>query len=959
MKISNYLIFNVVTIFILAVLSTGLRQTNASLTYQENSSPYNLTGAQTHILEIKHYNDNSGTTVVRVARTNYFNLFTYNYCYEQRLLLRVIQANGSVIEINYVNSTEIQDINYCFVASNIKDPINFYPLFDQYILVTYTHATNTSDNTTYTDHGMVLDWNGNVISNLDFGQSYLLQGTIWIPNEYIVNNITPQKGFLRLSATTVNGTGSFKWAQYQHNGNGIFSLLQNDTVSSVDLTTSFQVTVIATLNNGYAIVYANTTNSPQNSDPLSAQLTAKAGIYAILLGYNQTITSQRTILYEMTTSNLTFISLYCSVDYVFIGHTCILSAQQRIFTPTNVNVTYSNVTTTTLASATTTTAVQVITPVNVTVVDNTAPPNITTNSFYIKIRFLSTGSVISLSSIFSNSIEITRSLPHGGYAYISRQFSGLNINFSFSLYDEYDKISSWTFPQQPILSNFDGAFDILQNNTMLVALNDSTTTWSLLSIDLPLLAPPPQIDSGYGNLQISATYPQINDSKLPLNTDTINITYYNRISLSDGNLTIYQTINNTNIPRQRIISRTCDTISKCIPLNTVLNLKVFTCTFNDPGGQYFIVVDNNFVMSDIRGKLRLTISGSIYFQALNDSERNEFFITLINELLVIIPTEQGRLDSTRLFQKDPSNTDQILISLIVYEMKSGDKKNATSIQNDLNLLIINKVSTGISLFGNMTKLLDNDYGFQTSMSILDFFKLYETKFVLLVVGIALFLILFIIARVKSPKSQNFVVFQIGITIFRIATVTIFTFTDAKTVPNLFLPSMVFLIAPIAFNLLVAFLIIYYGGEEFQKWFANYGRTATSFALLSGANIDVILILKSYLMELELFNSPLSPRALITVFWASCVDIFLQDVPQFIIQIFYILSSVEYDIIPLFALIASGLSVLSNILSKLFFIKFKKYSPYLVAFYDHHAVESESPDEQKSNSDDYINDDDSY
>ncbi|CAG8563550.1 9013_t:CDS:2 [Dentiscutata heterogama] len=893
MKISNYLIFNVVTIFLLAVLPTGFTQTvqYSYFTYQESPSPYNnLTGVQPHIIDIKHYTDNSGTSVVRVARTNYFNYFTYNYCYEQRLLLRVIQANGSVIEINYVNATEIQDINYCMVASGQKNPINFYPLFDQYILVTYTHATDTSDNTTYTDRGMVFDWNGNVISNLDFGHSFLIQGTSWYPNEFIVNNITPQKGFLRLSATNGNGTDSFKWAQYQHNGNGVFSLLQNDTVPSVNLSTSFQVVVFATLNDGYAIVYANTTNSPQTSDPLSAQLTPKAGIYAILLGYNQTRTNQRIILYEMTTSNLTFTKLYCSVDSVFIGHTCIIPVLQRIFTPTNVNVTYSNVTTTTLVSATTTAAVQVITPVNVTVVNNTAPPNITTKSFYIKIRFLSTGSVMSLDPIFdisSNTSENIRTLPNGGYAYISRQYNGLNINFNFSLYDEFDKLSNWTFPQQPVISNFNGAFDVLQNNTMLVALNESTTAWNLLSIDLPLLAPPPQIDSGYGNLQISSTYPLRNDNKLPLNTDTIIIAYYNRISLSDGNLTIYQTINNTNIPRLLINSRTCDT-SKCIPLETILSLKVLTCTFNDPGGQYYIVINNNFVKSsdynepimgidqniwnfqtdnsipsnqkragDVRGKLRLTVSGSIYFQTLSDSERNEFFNSLINELLVIIPTEQRRLDSNRLYQKDPSSTDQILISLIVYEMKSGDKKNSTAIQNDLNELINNKDSTGISLFGNKTLLLDKEYGFQSSMSIIDFFKLHETKFILLFVGIVLFLILFIIARVKSPKSQNFIILQIGITIFRIATVTIFTFTDAKTVPNLFIPS------------------------------------------------------------------------------------------------------VEYDIIPLFALIASGLSVLSNILSKLFFIKFKKFSPYLVAFYDHHVVESESPDEQKSNSDDYINDDDSY
>ncbi|KAF0548438.1 hypothetical protein F8M41_025946 [Gigaspora margarita] len=783
MKISNYLIFNFVTIFILVFLPSGLTQVSvrySTFTYPEITNQPNLTGTQPQILTFTHYNDNSGTAVVRIARVNYYNTATNSYCYEQRLLLRVIQTNGRVIEINYEDATEIQDINYCAVRS--KNPLNIYPLFDKYILVTYTHATNTSDTTTYTDRGMVFDWDGNILSHLEFGSSYLSPGTNWFPNEFIVNNITPKKGFLRLSAVNnINGVDSFKWSQYGYNGNG-------------------------------------------------------------------------------------------------------------------------------------------------------------------------------------------------------------NINFDFSLYNELDQLyTDWTFPLLPILSNMNGAFDVLQNNTILVALNGSTTTWSCFVIDLPKLAP--QIDNGYGNLQISSTYPSRNDINLLLNTDTINITYYDRISLSDGNLTIYQTINITKIPRLMINSRTCDA-SKCIPLGTILNLKVLTSTFNDPGGKYSIEIDNNFVKNsdynepilgidpniwnfqtnnnvtinqkrtgDVRGKLRLTASGTTYFLSLNDSGRNDFFTGLINELLVIIPTEQGRLDSSKLHQNDPSNTDQLLISLIVYEMKNGDKKNATAIQNDLDQLIRNKYVTGISLFGNQTLLLDEKYGFQPSTSIMEFLQLHQLKIILLVVGVFLFLLLFIIAKIKSPKSQNFTILQIGITVFRTTTVTIFTFTDAKTVPNLYIPSVVFLIIPMGLNLLIAFLIIFHGGEKgFHDWFWQYGRIATLFALLSGANIDVLLILKSYLMELELFNAPLSENALKAVFWGSCADTALQDTPQFIIQIFYLLSSVEYEIIPLFALVASGLSVLSNIISKVLFIKFKKYSPYLISHYDHHAVES-SPDDQKSNTD--FDDDDSY
>ncbi|RIB05362.1 hypothetical protein C2G38_601110 [Gigaspora rosea] len=217
MKIqSSNLRFMIIIIFLLIFLPTGFTQNTQNtvqhsyFTYQETSAQPNLTGTQPHILHIDHYNDNSGTAVVRIARINYYNYVTENYCYEQRLLLRVIQKNGSVIPINYENATEIQDINYCYISSAHKNPLNVYSLFDQYILVTYTHATNTSDAKTYVDRGMVFDWDGNIISKLEFGPSYLSPGTNWYPNEFIVNNITPKNGFLRFSAET----DYFKWSQY-------------------------------------------------------------------------------------------------------------------------------------------------------------------------------------------------------------------------------------------------------------------------------------------------------------------------------------------------------------------------------------------------------------------------------------------------------------------------------------------------------------------------------------------------------------------------------------------------------------------------------------------------------------------------------------------------------------------------------------------------------------------------
>ncbi|CAG8541180.1 17204_t:CDS:10 [Cetraspora pellucida] len=839
--------FLFITIFLLTILPTGLTQNVIKFSefiYTERPIQSNLTGRQPFIIDIGHYRDGQNTAIIRTARESFD--VGINRCFERRLLLRIIHENRSVIPINFDNIEEIQDINYCYVNA-VKNPIGIYPLFDQYILVTYTHATNTADNTTFVDRGVVLDWSGKNISTLEFGPSFLNPGTTnWIPSSFISININPKRGFLRLSG--VSGTNDFEWRQYAYNGDGSFSLLQSDKNYNIGSNT-FQATVFATLSGGYAIVYANTTITSTLSNSLSAQFTANAGIYAIILNYNQSYTSDPIILHEMPTPNLlvAFTSLYCSVDYANIGHICILSGlsanNTRIITPT---------------TTTSTTPTTSITP------------------FYIKVR----------------------------YAVILRTpIVGQIINFTFNLYDEDNR----QFKYAPLTSNL--------------------------------------VDNGYGNLNVDTTYPQKGISNLALNTEEISITFHDRVSFSysDANLTIYQRINQTDIIRQLINAKTC---SKCAASDKVITLDVFRCTFNDPGGQYYIQMDNNFIKSseygepmlgigsnmwtfqtgNVLGKLRLTTNGTLYFQKLNESEKQDFFTNIINELVIIIPTEDRRLESNKHNQIDTSSDElKILISLSIIAAQSGDKKNTTSIKDDLDLLIRNKQYTNIST-GAFTNYLDETYGFQKT-------------------AIVVFLLVFAVATLRSPESENFAILQFGIAIFRIITVTAFTFTDAKGIQALYIPSVVFLAVPLGFNLILAFSILFMQRDDkFVEWFARYGRSATLFALLAGSSIDILLVLKSYLMKFEIFNAPFSDKSLKMIFWGSCADVLLADIPQFIIQIFYLLYSVEIEFLLIFSLIASGLSVLSNLLSKLFFIKFKAYSPYLSTLYIHHAVESNDSDD---------------
>ncbi|CAG8725861.1 2556_t:CDS:10, partial [Cetraspora pellucida] len=636
-------------------------------------------------------------------------------------------------------------------------------------------------------------------------------------------------------------------------GDGKFSLIQSDIVQ-IGAFTSFQVTAFTTLNDGYAIVYSNTTIRNTNSNnSIAAPFSADAGIYAIIL--------------------------HCSVDYVSIGHSCI-AAVERNQTSQVPNVISAPPTTTT-----------------------------TTDSFYVRIRFFSSGTVMSLDLIFpksNNTLPIIKTLPLGGYALITRQYTVQSFSFSFDLYNEYDQQSNYNFPLKPIVGNMYGAFDILNNNKMLVVLNETITSWSFLLTDMPPLSQ--YNDTGYGNLHVNTTYPQIGVSNLTVNTLRISITYQVPIALNDGNLFIYQNLDGNSILRLKINARTW---TQCNVSGNVITIDVLNCTFNDPLGSYYIEVDNYFIKSseynepimgiypnvwtfatddsnngpradDIYGSLRLTVNGTKRFQGLSDDAKRNFTYSLIDELTDRIPTEKGRLGTTENYQFDISDSSKVIISVAIYEKKNADDKmTATYIWDNLDQLIRYKNYTNI-LTGSYTSYLDETYGYHRSINVSDHFNLHKTRFIVLFLVIAIFTLAFF-----GALSENFIILQLGIALFRFGTFTAFIVLDSKYIPHLFIP----------------------------RWFSKHGRVAVTIALLSGTNIDVLLMLKSCLAGFKMFNAPFNDRSLKIIFWGACADIFLSDIPQFIIQILFITSSVLLDPIPPFTLASSGIFALFKSFTK--------------------------------------------
>ena len=99
----------------------------------------------------------------------------------------------------------------------------------------------------------------------------------------------------------------------------------------------------------------------------------------------------------------------------------------------------------------------------------------------------------------------------------------------------------------------------------------------------------------YNNLNINATNPII-DSVADINIDSINITYNYPVSLSMGNISIYQHDFNTNqlILRQMIPANSPSFISLSEDKKN-LKLEVLNSTFNMPESHYTVVVDDDTV----------------------------------------------------------------------------------------------------------------------------------------------------------------------------------------------------------------------------------------------------------------------------------------------------------------------------------------------------------------------------
>ncbi|CAG8615136.1 13320_t:CDS:2, partial [Ambispora leptoticha] len=369
-----------------------------------------------------------------------------------------------------------------------------------------------------------------------------------------------------------------------------------------------------------------------------------------------------------------------------------------------------------------------------------------------------------------------------------------------------------------------------------------------------------------------------------------------------------------------------------------VSIQILESTFNQPGASYYVLMDNNFVKNKqldepIRGiekneyrlysdnyadsysdgttcLLRLTREGSDYFKSLSNNEINSLFTEISNELSRITPIEANRLSTSNRWQND-AKTQQVLMEFKV-EASKNSKINTKHIITDVDNLVRFKAYTPISL-SNSTYLLDETYGFIPATNL---WEKYKYQLVYVCGGIVLVCAAFLVARFLYPGGNNSIIFQFTLILVDFTLDMLFIVNNGQDVQGLFYPSILILCLSVTFNGILAFLTILREtaqNYEFSKWLNTNTRITTIVTIVSGADIDALRIIGSQFAGLKIFSAPFSIKATGWIFAGSFITLFIEDIPQFIIQVIYKKNTIVYDIIPFLTLVTSSIILINNLI----------------------------------------------
>ncbi|CAG8590165.1 8657_t:CDS:2 [Funneliformis caledonium] len=856
---TNFLI----TLFLFVIISVYPLYINAQF-YHNETKEYEGTLNTPRIWNMKMYDN--GTVLLRLIRIKRIPDKPPNIglCSLEEFSLRIIYPNGTVVENDIL--LDIPEFNYCSRADR-TDPLNptnlelieFYLIGKNYILVTYHNATNSDDYDTYEDWGMIIDYNGNILDRIRFGVSFTTVTHMLIINTYITLNVNREKGFIRLNA--IKGSPNAEWRQFNVGPDGKITSLTQGTIEFLDYT-SLAVNVISTVDEGYAIVYANTTGkviTAETTQPLEnstqALMKPQVQVFAIPIRYNEP-QIEPLLLYQSPIPNLIIESLYCSIANVGVGQVCVLTVKNQ---------------------------------------DN--------NRFVAKIAFLSSGSVFSFSiinylipsGVTYNKVWEVNSLPFGGYLITNKitvKGSKGSLVYGFLLNNDTASFQQWGL-EEPHPSNPNVVYSVLPNNTLMIAdlEPDNGNSWSFTMYNLPKML---VRENDYSNANIESSSPMIGGTVIPGNDIVIN--FYDQVELSDGNIEIYRMEFGQSWLRQIIPGEGCflENDSRTVVVH------VYPCTFSVPDMEYYIKMDNNFVkikayrepLLGIKEEVwkvyptertdhderfhpttsyqfRLTDEGTkAYEEYFSAGNRSDFFNSLLKELADAVPISVDRLDSNKNVERDSDVDNHSYLYLINIVIKHVDSEQGVGIVfNDIRTLVKNKTYTPIGQ-GKFTNYLDDTFDSKVATNLWEQYKygLLSVFLVGLVIGPSFFL--FTQKKDANKDSENDDKEKAKAEKEekekkekekKAAEKAIETAAADETEKE---KDKV---------------------QDFNSWLQSNIVLASIFATLSCADIEVMSVLTLEGLP-ESYRAPFSSDAETRMVFGAFLNIFVEDIPQLIIQV---------------------------------------------------------------------------
>ncbi|POG79002.1 hypothetical protein GLOIN_2v1531351, partial [Rhizophagus irregularis DAOM 181602=DAOM 197198] len=100
--------------------------------------------------------------------------------------------------------------------------------------------------------------------------------------------------------------------------------------------------------------------------------------------------------------------------------------------------------------------------------------------------------------------------------------------------------------------------------------------------------------------------------------------------------------------------------------------------------------------------------------------------------------------------------------------------------------------------------------------------------------------------------------------------------------------------------------------SFNKWVKESPTLSSMCTLFSAIDIQILNTLSSDLFGLIIFSAPFTQRSKKIMLWGVFIIIFVEDIPQIIIQGLYYNSVITYDLIPSLVLASGGLVIANKL-----------------------------------------------